>query len=353
VRLNFASTISNSKSRKMNRIVRMISGSVNLDSNVIAQSTNQTDIEKNLYENLTTWIQIESHLPEGFQTSPFSLPKESFIDWNDWKIHLDTYKNADASAKVILLHGVGGNGRLLSFIAVPLFNAGYEVIAPDLPGYGNSIVEKRKVVYDDWVNLVSYLIDQEKSKDQRPVFVFGLSAGGMLAYHAAAENSKVAGIIATNLLDQRDKRVRDASTGGKLKSRILVPILKFTSLFLGGAMLPMKKVANMNAIVNDEEILKLLLNDEKSSGTKVPLRFLTSLIKAKPAIEPEDFTIPVLLVHPGGDLWTPTWTSEVFFNRLNGKKELKILKNAGHFPIEQPGIRQLPEYSIKFIESNL
>lgn len=331
----------------------MISCLVSLGGNALAQSTNQTVTEANLYENLTAWRQIESHLPEGFRTSPSTLPKESFLDWNGWKIHLDTYKNADAPAKVILLHGVGGNGRLLSFIAVPLFNAGYEVIAPDLPGYGNSIVEKRKVVYDDWINLVSFLIDQEKSKDQRPIFVFGLSAGGMLAYHAAAKNPQVAGVIATNLLDQRDKRVRDASTGSKLKSRVLVPTLKFASLFAGGAMLPMKKVANMNAIVNDEEVLKLLLNDDKSSGTKVPLRFLTSLIKAKPAIEPEDFQIPVLLVHPGEDLWTPTWTSEVFFNRLTSEKELKILENAGHFPIEQPGISQLPEYSIKFIESNL
>tara|TARA_R110002050_G_C8931043_1_gene511992 strand:+ start:520 stop:1569 length:1050 start_codon:yes stop_codon:yes gene_type:complete len=338
---------------KMKRIIMIISCLVSLSGTATAQTHNQTEIEENLYKNLTTWRQIESHLPEGFRTSPSIMPEESFMDWNGWKIHMDSYKNEDAPAKVILLHGVGGNGRLLSFIAVPLFTAGYEVISPDLPGYGNSIVKKRKVVYDDWVNLVSFLIDQEKAKDQRPVFVFGLSAGGMLAYHAAAKNPQVSGVIATNLLDQRDKRVRDASTGSKLKSRVLVPMLKFSSFFAGGAMLPMKKVANMKAIVNDKEVLKLLLNDEKSSGTKVPLRFLTSLIKAKPAIEPEDFQIPVLLVHPGEDLWTPTWTSEVFFNQLSGEKELKILENAGHFPIEQPGISQLLDYSIKLIKANL
>ena len=117
----------------MKRIVMMISCLVGLGTNGVAQSNNQTDIEGNLYENQIKWKQIESHLPEGFRTSPSTLPDESFVDWNDWKIHLDSYKNADAPAKVILLHGVGGNGRLLSFIAVPLFDAGYEVIAPDLP----------------------------------------------------------------------------------------------------------------------------------------------------------------------------------------------------------------------------
>ena len=335
----------------MKRLLMMISCFVSLGAKSKAQSPHQIDLGNYRYENLNAWRQIESHLPEGFRTSPSAMPEESFTDWNGWKIHLDTYKNKQAAAKVILLHGVGGNGRLLSFVAVPLFQAGYEVIAPDLPGYGNSIVEKRKVVYEDWINLVSFLIDQEKSRDERPVFIFGLSAGGMLAYHTAAKNPKVAGVIATNLLDQRDKRVREASTGSKLKSRILIPALKFASLFMGGAMMPMKKVANMKAIVNDEDVLELLLNDDRSSGTKVPVRFLVSLIKAKPTIEPEYFNIPVLLVHPGEDRWTPTWTSKIFFDRLKGEKELKILENAGHFPLEQPGISQLPEYSIKFIES--
>lgn len=337
----------------MKHVVLMISCLAHWGAVAVAQDSSQKEIAENLYKNLSEWKQIETFLPEGFRTSPSTLPEESFVDWNGWKIHLDSYKNANAPAKVILLHGVGGNGRLLSFIAAPLSNAGYEVIAPDLPGYGNSIVKKRKVVYDDWVRLVSFLIDREKAKDQRPVFVFGLSAGGMLAYHAAAYNPQVSGVIATNLLDQRNQRVRDASVGSKFKSRVLVPTLKFTALFAGGAMLPMKKVANMEAIVNNEDVLKLLLSDEKSSGTKVPLRFLTSLINAKPAIEPEYFQIPVLLAHPGEDLWTPTWTSEVFFNRLSGEKELKILENAGHFPIEQPGIGQLSDFSIQFINANL
>jgi len=50
----------------------------------------------------------------------------------------------------------------------------------------------------------------------------------------------------------------------------------------------------------------------------------------------------MLLAHPEKDLWTPVEISELFFNRLNKiNKQLVILENAGHFPIESPGLQQL------------
>lgn len=52
-----------------------------------------------------------------------------------------------------MLHGVGGNGRLLSFIGVPLFSNGFEVVVPDLPGYGLSIIND-KIHYDQRLQAV-------------------------------------------------------------------------------------------------------------------------------------------------------------------------------------------------------
>ena len=44
--------------------------------------------------------------------------------------------------KLILLHGGGGNGRLLSPIGVFFQKLGYECIAPDLPGFGLTKIHK-------------------------------------------------------------------------------------------------------------------------------------------------------------------------------------------------------------------
>jgi alpha-beta hydrolase superfamily lysophospholipase len=305
-----------------------------------------------MYKYQKTWREIAMFLPENYRIAGDSCPSELYIEWKGNKIHIDHYPNPESDAKIILLHGVGGNGRLLSFVGEPLFKQGYEVISPDLPGYGYSEVDKTKVSYHDWVELTSHLVDIEIAKDERPVFLFGLSAGGMLAYHAASLNQKVKGIIATNLLDQRDQTVRDYSAGNLLISRIGIFAIRMLSKINKQMMLPMKTLANMKAIVNNKRMRKLLIKDKTASGSKVPVNFVTTLIGYNPKIEPENFNIPVLLVHPEKDEWTPVHVSMIFYERLKGEKELFILQNAGHFPIESPGVNQLEEQVIKFIEKH-
>ena len=109
----------------------------------------------------------------------------------------------------------------------------------------------------------------------------------------------------------------------------------------------------MNAIVNDGRVLSLLLQDKRGAGSSVHLGFLCSMMESVPAAEPEAFGIPLLLCHPEKDRWTPERISRLFFDRIGSTKELCTLKNAGHFPIEQPGIAQLEEAVVLFINKML
>lgn len=255
---------------------------------------------------------------------------------------------------MILLHGVGGNGRVLSFIGVPLYKRGYEIVCPDLPGYGITQTNKNNVDYNIWVNMVKDLVEYESQKDQKDVLLFGLSAGGMLAYHAGCNNKHVSGLIFTNLLDQRLQEVRDFSESSKYISRIGIPLLYLLKNLNNKIKLPMKMVANMKAIVNNDDALNLLMNDDKSSGARVPVKLITSMIDYKPEVEPEDFNqCPALLVHPEDDRWTDIRLSMLTFEKLKCKKDVKILENSGHFPIENPGLSQLEEYIVNFIEERV
>jgi alpha-beta hydrolase superfamily lysophospholipase len=304
------------------------------------------------YSDQKTWQLMQQYLLEHNRITEEFYPTEEFWSWKNNKIYLDTYRKADSKAKVILLHGVGGNGRLLSFIGIPLYKNGLEVIAPDLPGYGYSQIDEEVIDYSLWIDLVDDLINEELEKDHQPIFLLGLSAGGMLAYHVACINKKVDGLIVTNLLDQRIQVVRDASATNIVMSRLGVHLINFLNKVRGKIQLPMKLVAQMKSIVNDQGVLELLLKDRTSSGSYVSIRFIHSLMNTPPKIEPEAFNrCPVLLAHPEKDRWTGLNLSKLFFDRLNTKKELKLLKNAGHFPIEEPGINQLEEYTIDFIDS--
>lgn len=302
------------------------------------------------YEEQRSWKLLQKYLPEANQIKSDYSPVEEFWSWRQHRIHIDHYYSPSSRIKVVLLHGVGGNGRLLSFIGVPLSKQGMEVIAPDLPGYGYSLIKNDTINYHMWIELVDDLVNYELEKDERPVVLFGLSAGGMLAYHAGCKNEKVSGIIVTNLLDQRDIEVRDASASSKAMSRLGAVLVNMFNILLPKARIPMKFVANMKAIVNDKRILDILLNDDTAAGTSVSIRFIHSLINAAPVIEPEEFTYcPLLLLHPEKDNWTALNVSKSFFDRLKCAKEIKILENAGHFPVEQPGLKQLEEYSLSFL----
>ena len=94
-------------------------------------------------------------------------------------------------------------------------------------------------------------------------------------------------------------------------------------------------------------------DDMRAAGYDgVSVRFILSLINTGPEIEPESFALcPFLLAHPEKDRWTPVRLSRLFFDRLVCKKEIVLPGNAGHFPIEQPGLRQLEDSAVNFLKS--
>ena len=75
------------------------------------------------YEATRPWREIQGFLPEENRISPDNRPREDWWEWKGNMIHLDRYPAPRSAVKIILLHGVGGNGRLLSFMAVPLRRA--------------------------------------------------------------------------------------------------------------------------------------------------------------------------------------------------------------------------------------
>lgn len=90
------------------------------------------------------------------------------------------------------------------------------------------------------------------------------------------------------------------------------------------------------------ELVDLVIADELGGGNSMPLGFLRSYLRSTPAVEPERAQdVKVGLAHPAADTWTPVELSRSFFDRLAGPKELVLLPEAGHYPIEAPGVERL------------
>jgi len=304
-----------------------------------------------VYADDYSWLEIQKHLPFNNRITEKIYPQEKYDTYNSINIHIDEYKRA-SDISIVILHGVGGNGRLVSFIAVPLARRGYNVICPDLPGYGyTQYKSKTKIDYQTWIDVGSYIVENELKRKHK-VFVLGLSAGGMLGYNVCCCKSEVAGLVVTNILDSREQAVRNYSAKNSLQAKYGIKILSALPAFIKAIKVPIRMVTNMEGLVNKSEILKILLKDKRGAGSNVQIDFLLSMMNYSPLIDPESFKTPTLMVHPEKDLWTPVEVSDLFFSRIKTEKVRVILEGCGHFPVEEPGITQLEREIIDFIDKN-
>ena len=302
------------------------------------------------YADLPAWRAYQPFFPERMRCSADATPAEEWWSWNGLDVHLDRLACPDAKLKVIVLHGAGAYGRVMAPAAVLARKHGFETVSPDLPGYGLTAVPRERFTYPLWVDCVSALIDAELRRDGRPVVLFGVSLGGLLAYQAAARSKKVIGLAATTLADPREPAVRHGFARTKLLGSAGLALLDALAPLTDGLPLPMRYVSKMNRISNDPELSRLCETDRLGGGSWVPARFLRTLMSTAPDVEPEAFTVcPVLLAHPGVDRMTEISHSRRFFDRLAAPKRMVVLEGASHMPTEHPGVDQLEAAVLDFV----
>ncbi len=302
------------------------------------------------YSDLSDWRKYQEFFPAEMRCTPETLPAEEWWKWNGLDVHLDRLAVSDAKFKVIVLHGAGAYGRVMAPAAVIARRHGFETVSPDLPGYGLTDVPRERFTYPLWVDCVSALIDAELARDGRPIVLFGVSLGGLLAYQAAARSKKVVGLVATTLADPREKAVRQGFARTKLLGSAGLWLLKKMHPVTDGLPMPMRFMSKMNRISNIPELSHLCSHDPLGGANWVPARFLRTLMDTAPDIEPENFTVcPVLLTHPGVDKMTEISLSRRFFDRLPGPKKMVVLDGASHMPTEHPGIDQMQTAVIDFM----
>jgi len=230
-----------------------------------------------------------------------------------------------------------------------------------MPKYGvTKVASGVTVSYEDWVNIGNEFVDSELEHDPRPIVLYGLSAGGMLTYHVAALNKKVKGIIGMTFLDTQIQQVRDETCLNLFMSRVGVPSAHLFAPIpiLNAISIPFSMASKMWALSNNTEAMKIVLADKTSAGAWTSMKFLSSFMTYKPVTPPEEFKVcPILFIQPAEIKWTPLQLSELFSKRVK-KVDVTIveLENAGHYPMEQPGLQQMSDATISFlrkVESSL
>ncbi|MCP3141734.1 alpha/beta hydrolase [Pyxidicoccus xibeiensis] len=299
------------------------------------------------------WRHIQALLPPELRLGGAGapMPDEEWLEVGPFRVHLDAWRRPEAPATLVLVHGGGGNGRLLAPFGAMLAAQGYEVLAPDLPGYGlTQVRDKRALVYDDWRDTLARVLEVEAGRTRRPLVVFGASMGGMLAYDVTARTRIPSGLVATCFLAPKDPEVRRRMVRWPWMAGLSGPMLTALPFLTDPLPVPMRLAGNMLAISNSVELSRAIAADPLAGGTWMPGRFLRTFLESGPLVPPESFDVcPVLLAHPADDRWTHVSVSRPFFERLSVPKRLVLLENAGHFPVEEPGVSQLRQALLDFL----
>ena len=240
---------------------------------------------------------------------------------------------------MLLVHGAGGHSGALWPIAALVASRGIDVSAVDLPLYGRTTSpDPTAVRYDAWIDLLVDLVEAEH--DHRPLVLLGASIGGLLAYEVAARSPHVAAVAATCLRDPGDWRARTHMTRAAALGVLGGPLSALARGGLARTMVPMSAVANLRRMSRNRALSRLCAVDPRGGAAKVPLGFLASYLRFTHT-PPERNRTPVTLLHPGRDSWTPVELSARVLSRAAGPAELVVLRECGHFPIEDPGITDL------------
>jgi pimeloyl-ACP methyl ester carboxylesterase len=172
------------------------------------------------------------------------------------------------------------------------------------------------------------------------------ASSAMLAVHAAlvAPRGTVAAIVATTLMDAREREVRACIMrfpGG----RHLVDLMPFVAALR----VPMSLVANVHAMSSVPAINAICARDRAGGGNCVPIGFLHSWMTYTPPRVGAFAGSPVLLAHPAADRWTPTALSKRALDRFAAPTRFVELPRCEHFPIEEPGLSLFRETTLDFL----
>ncbi len=303
----------------------------------------------------------DPHVLRYERWTPPGLPAPLVEPLNDWvpspngtTLHVHRHPApAEPTATVIVLHGGGGHGRMLAPLGVLAQHVGAEALAPDLPGYGHTVVpDPRAVRYEDWVDAVAHLATRS-AEPGRPLILVGASMGGRLALDIAHRlgPDAVRAVVATCLLDPRRSDAAAVVARHEALVRFGLPLLRASRRLTDRRLVPIRWLAPIDEIANDPELARTCATDPLGAGAAVPLGFLRSWLDHDPGYTPETFqACPVVLAHPGDDRWTPLEVSRSFLEKMTVPTELVELQDCGHFPVEPgavPGFHKAFEHALE------
>ncbi len=232
---------------------------------------------------------------------------------------------------VVLVHGWTSTPYEMRVLGRQLNKEGFGVDAPLLSGHGTKPESLENVTWEQWKEDVKRACKRVK-KQYKKVYVGGMSIGGSLSLHVAANNADVDGLILM-------------STPYKMKYEKLGICIAYTT----------RKFINYK-----KKYYPRLLNPEPSITQLISYQRypINSAFEAFDAIKQSHkklhkLTQPTFLIQPQRDHLIAKNSVFEIYNRLSSdKKEIRLIKKASHNFMGNGKHKQVFDDVVKFVKQN-
>ena len=298
------------------------------------------------YRKSASWQTYRHILAARFDLAIDHEPVERRRTLRGHDLHLDDWAARGAlkaAGTLILVHGGGGNGRVLAPFADRIAAMGWDVVAPDLPGFGlTRPAANWRGDYAEWPAIIATLA----SEISGPVVLMGLSMGGLTAAYAAARAPNVAGVIATTLLDLSDPGTFVRAARNRALGAVSLASARATPFVMDRLSLPLDLATPLHLMSAETEMTRYFRTDPLIGRRWVPLRFWRTAHRHQAELH---LPCELLLVHPGADDWTPPEASRPTFDRIAGPKRWHLLDHGSHLPVEPEAFTPMMDEVGKFL----
>ncbi len=206
----------------------------------------------------------------------------------------------------LVIHGFTGCPQSMRPVAEAFAAAGYTVELPRLPGHGTTVEDMAGTGWPDWTAAVEEIYADLAARTDS-VVVVGLSMGGALTLHLAAEHPEIAGIVLVNAVAEADD---------------FAPLVEQAKALLSSGERFMTGVSND---VADPDVVEL-------AYPSMRLTSLISLGEATVTLKQRIGTIaqPALVMRSAVDHVVPATSATLLDSRLAGPHELVVLERSFH-----------------------
>lgn len=293
---------------------------------------------KKTYKDFHHWEEFfpEENLKNFFNSKHVS---EVWIPSAKTQIHLDVYTHSKKSPTVIFCHGLATSGRIAGHLTIPIFEKGYNIIAPDLVGFGLTTQKYGSGTIPVFIQNLLDCIDYAHKHFEGPVYMTGISLGGCLTYYTSCLTSKLKAIASINLMDFSSSETHAVSHLSFLVP-YLRPMVSLGKKFFPGLTLPLGRFLEIEKL-SLEPIVAYIMQNNPLAHQNATFGLMHGLISEKPAIPFEKYDkAPILVLHSKDDRLIPESLSKSNYDKILGTKKYIPLKECGHVLIEPHGIKR-------------